>query len=429
MDNALKMSLIGFVLGTMAIPGWAADYGIKLTTQDGSTKFSIQNSASSEVASVDSSGNATFTKITQTGSGGSYVLNQNTLQSGATFYVSSGTVVNLNTNTLKFADGSTLSSAGSIGTITSVTAGTGLTGGGSSGAVTLNIAPNSTNYIQNTSTLQSGATFYVSSATVTNLNANTLKFADGSTLSSAGSIGTITGVTAGTGLTGGGASGNVTLNLASGGTNYIQNTAALQSGATFYVSSGTATNFNTTTLKFADGTTQTTAGGGAGTITGVTAGVGLTGGGVSGSVTLNLASGGTNYIQNTSTLQSGATFYVSSGSVSGPLSAKHFIGGSAAATVSSTLDAGASLSGSDAAGIITITPGALANVTLGAVVATVTFNASYVSAPYVVITPASLNAAGETMFVQTTTSNFTLNAGVAFTSVAGAYKWYYVVIQ
>src|SRR5207245_148472 len=97
---------------------------------------------------------------------------------------------------------------------------------------------------------------------------------------------------------------------------------------------------NTTTLKFADGTTQTTAGGGAGTITGVTAGVGLTGGGVSGNVTLNLASGGTNYIQNTSTLQSGATFYVSSGTVSGPLSAKHFIGASAAPAIAAGAGAG-----------------------------------------------------------------------------------------
>lgn len=67
----------------------------------------------------------------------------------------------------------------------------------------------------------------------------------------------------------------------------IFNQNTLQSGATFYVSSGTATNFNTTTLKFADGTTQTTA-----------------------------ASGGSG-ILNQNTLQDGATFYVSSGTIAG----------------------------------------------------------------------------------------------------------------
>lgn len=71
---------------------WAADASIKLTTADGSTQFSIQNSAAAQVASVDSLGNATFAKVTQTGTGGNFILNQNTLQAGATFFVSSGTV-------------------------------------------------------------------------------------------------------------------------------------------------------------------------------------------------------------------------------------------------------------------------------------------------------------------------------------------------
>jgi hypothetical protein len=65
--------------------------------------------------------------------------------------------------------------------------------------------------------------------------------------------------------------GTMTVNFSSsdlvgGSTQYIQNTNTLQ-GATFYTSSGTATNLNTTTLKFNDGTTQiTAAAGGAATI-------------------------------------------------------------------------------------------------------------------------------------------------------------------
>lgn len=66
------------------------------------------------------------------------IINQSTLQTGATFYTSSGTVTNLQTGILKFSDGTTQTSA----------------------------ALNPTNVIINQNTLQSGATFYVSSGTV-----------------------------------------------------------------------------------------------------------------------------------------------------------------------------------------------------------------------------------------------------------------------
>ena len=43
------------------------------------------------------------------------IRNQNTLQSGATFYVSSGTVRNVNVNVLKFSDGTTQTTAATGG--------------------------------------------------------------------------------------------------------------------------------------------------------------------------------------------------------------------------------------------------------------------------------------------------------------------------
>src|SRR5258708_4931342 len=105
-----KNNAIG-ILGTIFLIAFyrcfAADMSVQLTTNDGSTKMSIQNSGAAEVAFVDSQGNASFNRITQVGSGGSFIINQNMLQSGATFYVSSGTATNFNTTTLKFADGTT----------------------------------------------------------------------------------------------------------------------------------------------------------------------------------------------------------------------------------------------------------------------------------------------------------------------------------
>jgi hypothetical protein len=82
------------------------------------------------------------------------------------------------------------------GDITGVTAGTGMSGGGTSGAVTLNCT------ITNNNQLTNGAGYTTA-------------------------VGDITAVTAGTGLTGGGTSGAVTLNVAS---NYLTDSDTIDGG-------------------------------------------------------------------------------------------------------------------------------------------------------------------------------------------------------
>lgn len=83
--------------------------------------------------------------------------------------------------------------------------------------------------------------------------------------------------------------------VVSGPQDYIRITNTLQNGATFYVSSGTIRNLNTTTIKFADGTTQTTAS--------------IGGGGGSGT-TILVKDGGTNVVSSSTMNFTGAEFII-----------------------------------------------------------------------------------------------------------------------
>ena len=136
-----------------------------------------------------------------------------------------------------------------------------------------------------TFTTASATTFSGSGANLTNIPNSALTNSsitiNGTSTALGGSInvGDITGVTAGTNLTGGGTSGTVTLNMATGGV-----------GAGTYGSTADNTKIDTITVD-EYGRVTAVATGATGDIDGVTAGDGLTGGGTSGTPTLNVGAG------------------------------------------------------------------------------------------------------------------------------------------
>ena len=185
-----------------------------------------------------------------------------------------------------------------VGDITGVTAGSGISGGGTSGTVTINHSDTSSQasltaltgaavvsdidldtygHVTNLATRNiTLANLGYTGATNANYITNNNQLTNGAGYTT--NTGDITGVTAGTDITGGGTSGTVTINHA--------DTSSL-SGT--YGSTSNSTKIDQITVDARGHVTAITTGT-TGDIEGVTAGTNLNGGGTSGSVTLNLDS-------------------------------------------------------------------------------------------------------------------------------------------
>lgn len=125
-------------------------------------------------------------------------------------------------------------------------------------------------------------------------------------------------------------------------------------------------------------------------------------------------------------------FYAGSGYTPIPISAAHFVGAVVSApTIAAGAAAGSSptisIAGTDAAGQITLTIG---TTPLTGVLATVTFNLAYISAPYPNFCAVNGNAAGAAIAVYVTSTTTTLVLNTSSVLVAGQqYIWNYMVMQ
>lgn len=249
----------------------SAPYAIKSLNAD--TAASAQTAVSA--ANATTAGTATnFTGNLAgdvTGTQGSTTVARLRGRNVAAVQPSNGQVLKFNSATSQWEPASDETGAGSGGgDISAVAAGTGLAGGGTSGDVTLNIANGGVGTLQ------------LANASVTDA-----KIVGVAGAKVSGSVANATNA-----VTAGDFSGNLAGDVT--GTQGATTVARLrgQNVAPAAPTAGQVLKYNGTTNQWEPNTDETGGGGGGGTITGVTAGTGLSGGGATGGVTLNIANGG-----------------------------------------------------------------------------------------------------------------------------------------
>ena len=191
-------------------------------------------------------------------------------------YISGGTGITVSSGAISLSD---------TGLISGVTAGTGLSGGGSSGNVTLNVSGLTVSELAADSLQTSGESFSnddTSLMTSAAIEDKILSYGYTTT------TGDITGVTAGTGLSGGGSSGSVTLNVDLSELTDMTQAVSSSEDELIILDNGAdrrklISEIPLSAFNNDSGFTSNT-----GDITGVTAGTGLSGGGSSGDVSLAL---------------------------------------------------------------------------------------------------------------------------------------------
>ena len=256
------------------------DTGTPAILSNGTTPTLNSGISASEVRTLigagTSSSTGTVTSVSGTGtvSGLSLsgtVTSSGSLTLGGTLSLTSSDVI----NALGFTP------TANLGTVTSVSTGAGLDGGTITSTGTLEVEYDAVA----TNVLFSGFNFVGAQdpenflmVSDTGINPSRVGYCQIQDLPFTSNVGDITAVNAGTNLTGGGSSGSVTINMATGGV-----------GAGTYGSTSNSTKIDNIVVDaYGRITSVTTGATGNGDITSVTAGDGLTGGGTSGAVTLSV---------------------------------------------------------------------------------------------------------------------------------------------